>query len=141
MSPKKLSIIRIHGFSSCTVKISIPFALLLISYTLNYSFLKSRLYPDEIIHKKKNRTDQLGEIRYLKRIGLTGELISLELRMIWRHKRTRSMFYMTPIFLLYGFFLYPDSNYSAGSVFFIFVGIFMTGGLMLNYASYLLLQI
>ena len=116
--------------------ISIPFALLALSYILNYSFLKSRLYPDEIIHKKKNRTDQLGEIGYLKKIGLTGELISLELRLIWRHKRTRSIFFMAPIFLLYGLIFYQDETYTMGSGFLIFVGIFMTGGMMLNYANY-----
>ncbi len=119
-----------------------PYKLLLIVgvliffYAVNFRFLQSRLYPDEIILKKKNRKDQLGEIAYLKKIGLTGELISLELRLLWRHKRTRSIFFLAPIFLLYGFMFYPEKDYDSTSIFLIFVGIFMTAGMMLNYTNY-----
>ena len=114
----------------------IPAVLLVSSYLLNINFLRSRLYPDEIIHRKKSRRDHLGQIRYLQRIGLTGELISLELRLLWRHKRTRTIFLMAPLFLLYGLIFYFNDEYSSTSSILIFVGIFMTGGMMLNYTSY-----
>jgi len=60
----------------------------------------------------------------------------LELRLLWRHKRTRSIIYMAPIFLGYGFFFYPNPVYRDMAGFLIFVGIFMTGGMMLNYTNY-----
>jgi hypothetical protein len=109
--------------------------ILVLCYWLNYNFLKSRLYPDEVIHKKRSRKDQLGQIGYLKKIGLTGELISLELRLLWRHKRTKATFMMAPLFLLYGLIFYQDLE-SMNSGILIFVGIFMTGGIMLNYTNY-----
>lgn len=117
------------------VQILILIIILVSCYLLNYQFLKSRLYPDEVIHKKRSRRDQLGQIGYLKKIGLTGELISLELRLLWRHKRTRSIFMMAPLFLLYGLIFYNDI-YTMSSGILIFVGIFMTGGMMLNYTNY-----
>ena len=114
----------------------VSLCLLVCSYSLNYFYLKSRLYPEEIAVSKKETGDGLSNIRYLKTLGLTGQLISLNLRLIWRHKRTKSLIYMAPLFLGYGFFFYPMPMYREMSGFLIFVGIFMTGGMMLNYANY-----
>jgi hypothetical protein len=43
---------------------------------------------------------------------------------------------MLPVFILYGFFFYPQTIYLNQNGFLIFVGIFMTGGMMINYANY-----
>jgi hypothetical protein len=116
--------------------IIVPFILLIFAYCLNYFFLRARLYPDEVVQKKKEKMDALSNIRYLKQLGHTGELIALDLRLIWRHKRTRSIVYMAPLFLGYGFFFYPNPEYQDKNGFLIFVGIFMTGGMMMNYLNY-----
>ncbi len=118
------------------VLIIFPVILLILTYSLNFFFLKSRLYPEEVILKKKQKIDSLSNIKYLKTLGLTGELLSLDLRLIWRHKRTRSIVYMAPLFLGYGFFFYPNKIYHDMSGMLIFVGVFMTGGMMLNYLNY-----
>jgi hypothetical protein len=117
-------------------RIVIPALLVLFTYSLNYFLLRSKLYPDEVIHRKKEKMDSLSNIRYLKTMGLTGQLISLDLRLIWRHKRPRSIVYMAPLFLGYGFFFYPNPVYKDTIGFLIFVGIFMTGGMMMNYLNY-----
>jgi len=114
----------------------VPVLLMIITYLFNYYFLKDRLYPDEVTVKKQAKVDSLSDIRYLKNLGLTGQLISLDLRLIWRHKRTRSIIYMAPIFLGYGFFFYLMPEYREMYGFLIFVGIFMSGGMMLNYLNY-----
>ncbi len=116
--------------------IVIPVILVIFTYSLNYFFLRSKLYPDEVVQKKKEKMDSLSNINYLKTLGLTGQLIALDLRMIWRHKRTRSIVYMAPLFLGYGFFFYPNPQYKDTYGFLIFVGIFMTGGMMMNYLNY-----
>ncbi len=118
------------------IYILIPVLLLVFTYSLNYWFLKSRLYPEEVIVKKQKKMDSLSDIRYLKTLGLTGQYISLDLRLIWRHKRTRSVIFMAPLFLGYGFFFYPMPMYREMWAMLIFVGIFMTGGMMLNYTNY-----
>ena len=43
---------------------------------------------------------------------------------------------MLPLFLLYGLMFYPKQEYLNQNGFLMFVGIFMTGGMMLNYANY-----
>jgi len=118
------------------ILIIVPVLIMIFTYSLNYFYLKSRLYPEEVSYKKKQKTDSLSNIKYLKTLGLTGQLISLDLRLIWRHKRTRSIIFMAPLFLGYGFFFYPMPVYREMYSFLIFVGIFMTGGMMLNYTNY-----
>jgi hypothetical protein len=116
--------------------ILVALVILGFTYSLNYFFLKSKLYPDEIISKKKEKIDSLSNIKYLKTLGLTGLYISLDLRLLWRHKRTRSIIYMAPLFLGYGLFFYNNPQFKNGYSFLIFVGIFMTGGMMMNYLNY-----
>jgi hypothetical protein len=118
------------------ILIFVPLAIMVFFYSLNFFYLKSRLYPEEIVITKARKLDSLSDIHYLKTLGLTGHLVSLDLRMIWRHKRTRSLVYMAPLFLGYGFFFYPVPIYREMYGFLIFVGIFMTGGMMLNYLNY-----
>ncbi|NOX46384.1 MAG: hypothetical protein GXO89_05335 [Chlorobi bacterium] len=112
------------------------FVILIFTYSLNCFFLKAKLYPDEIISKKKGKVDSLANIKYLKTLGLTGRFISLDLRLLWRHKRTRSIIFMAPLFLGYGLVFYPNQQLNNGYSFLIFVGIFMTGGMMMNYLNY-----
>jgi len=116
--------------------LALPVLWIAITYYLNYSFLSKRLYPEEISRKKRTTTDRLSRVKYFEAMGLTGELIMLELKLWWRHKRTKSMLYMIPIFILYGFFFYPQELYIKMVPMLIFVGIFMSGGLMINYLNY-----
>lgn len=118
------------------VWVIVPVLLLLATYSLNYFYLKSRLYPEEVIIGKKNLVDSHKSNRYLESKGLVGQLVFNDLRLIWRHKRTKSLVIMAPLFLLYGFAFYPQDIYRDMSGMLIFVGIFMTGGMMLNYTNY-----
>ncbi len=116
--------------------IIVPVILILAFYLFNYFHLKTKLYPEELNIKKKEKRDGLANIRYFKSMGLTGQLLSLEMRLLWRNKRTRSQLVLMPIFIFYGLMFYPQEEYQGASVFLIFVGVFMTGGLMLNYLNY-----
>jgi hypothetical protein len=110
--------------------------LVLLSYSLNYFLLKSKLYPEEIIKRKSYDVQDIPRIKYLTSMGLTGDLVMLDIKLWWRHKRTRTILYMFPIFILYGFFFYPNPQYKEAVGMFIFVGTFMTGGMTMNYLNY-----
>lgn len=115
---------------------AIPVLLVLSSYSLNFFLLKSKLYPEEIIKLKSYHVQDIPRIKYLTSLGLTGDLVMLDMKLWWRHKRTRSILYMFPIFLLYGFFFYPNPAYKETYGMLIFVGTFMTGGMTMNYLNY-----
>jgi len=82
----------------------LPLVLLFLVYMLNYAYLRSRMYIEEISIRKHRRVDTLAGITYLKSLGRVGELIAFELKLYWRNKRSKSLLYIMPIFLLYGFF-------------------------------------
>jgi len=110
--------------------------LVLFSYSLNYFLLRSKMYPEEVIKRKSYQVQDIPRIKYLTSMGLTGDLVMLEMKLWWRHKRTRTMLYMFPIFILYGFFFYPMPVYMEQTGWLIFVGTFMTGGMTMNYLNY-----
>lgn len=114
----------------------IPFAWVVITYSLNFSFLKSSLYPEKVNNRKAVRVDRFTGARYFESLGLTGEIITLEIKLWLRHKRTKSMIYLLPLFILYGLFFYPNPTYKDVWGFLIFVGVFISGGMMMNYINY-----
>jgi len=117
--------------------ILIPILLVASVYLLNYRFLMSRSYPEEIdrtVRKKQVAVQTLG---FMSRFGQIGELIGLELKLILRHKRTKSVLYITPIFMLYGLLFYSNPIYKDSMMWLIFVGIFVTGMTMLAYGNFI----
>ena len=114
----------------------LPVCWLIFTYRLQYKFLSKHLYPDEMQKKKAEEIHDRAESRFLKSMGLTGSIISLEFKLYLRNKRTKTILYMAPVFLLYGLIFYPQPIYHKQDGFLLFVGVFMTGGMMLNYANY-----
>jgi hypothetical protein len=113
----------------------LPVLLLALVYWLNYAFLKAHTYPEEMAIRKTTQVEG-GDISFLNRFGEIGKLISLELKLIWRHKRSKSVVFMSLLILVYGFIFYPNKMYLEGFAMLIFVGIMMTGMFMFNYGQF-----
>lgn len=114
----------------------VPVLLLVGAYLLNFYFLKAHTYPEELsVRKAKEATG--GDIAFLSRFGELGKLIELELKLIWRHKRTKSIVTLSVIFLFYGLIFYGNDKYIDGFGMLIFVGIVLSGMPMFNYGQFL----
>ena len=131
LSSKFFIFIPHHPFA-----ILLPVIWLLITYMLQFRFLQKHLYPDEIRKMKLEEVKDRSKSGYLKSMGLTGSIMLIEFKLYTRNKRTKTMLYLMPIFLLYGLMFYPQSVYQHQGGYLIFIGIIITGGLMLNYANY-----
>ncbi|MEN8225039.1 MAG: DUF5687 family protein [Bacteroidota bacterium] len=116
----------------------IPLILLLLVYAVNFYYLRARMYIEEISTRKHQRVDSMAGINYLKSLGRVGELIAFELKLYWRNKRSKSLLYIVPIFLLYGFFFYPQGDFMKMGGMMVFVGIFITGGVGVSVGNYFL---
>jgi hypothetical protein len=128
---------KIFGyFTHHPVAVILPVGWMIFTYWLQSHFLLKHLYPDEMQKKKVEEIHERAESRFLKSMGLTGSIISLEFKLYIRNKRTKTILYMAPVFLLYGMLFYPQPVYHNQNGFLLFVGVFMTGGMMLNYANY-----
>jgi len=116
--------------------IFLPLIVLMASYLANYQTLVSRLYPEE--NRKAKKGVAVTEIKYLKHFGEIGQLMQLEIKLFFRNKRPKSTLVFIPLFLLYGFFFYPQKIYLEMSGMLIFVGLFMTGPILMMYGQYIL---
>ena len=116
----------------------IPLGLLFFVYAVNFYYLRARMYMEEISVKKHRRVDTLAGISYLKSLGRVGELVAFELKLYWGNKRSKSLLYMFPIFLLYGLFFYPQETFMDWGGMMVFIGIFITGGIGMSLGNYFL---
>jgi hypothetical protein len=118
------------------VSLLIGASWMIMGYLFHYYFLKGHLYSDSIQSRKNSEFNAVTTSRYLSSMGITGTLIMLEMKLYWRNKRTRTIIYLLPVFILYGLLVYPDTHNMSNTFFLVLAGIFITGGLMLNYLNY-----
>ncbi|MDD2305285.1 MAG: DUF5687 family protein [Prolixibacteraceae bacterium] len=116
--------------------ISIIFILLPVQfYFLNVRFLLSRMFVNLISGKQKE--EKISDYSWLDRLGENGRFIALELKLIWRNKRPRSVAMMTLIMLFYGLLVYKDQHGQPPPEFiFILGGIILVGMFSISYGQF-----
>lgn len=115
----------------------IPFVLLIIFYQLNYKILSKQLYLDDAV-KVKVKTANTADLSWANRFGEMAPFIKNEIRLIWRNKRTKTVFLMSFLFVLYGLIFFTNPVYEEKMPgFLIFASLFVTGGFVLNYGQFI----
>jgi hypothetical protein len=111
----------------------IPFLLFLWAFFLNQSLLKANFYLDIDANSKTNSNLSL------KWTDSFGDLISNELKLIFRNKRPRNTILMSFIFLLYGFMIYDKDLFNEQSLKMIIILLpyMITCLISLNYLQFL----
>lgn len=124
-----------------------PWAMLLSALILTASiylclnFYTHNLYLDQSGSRKAESV--AGEkLSAFSKFGITGSLIDLELKLILRHKRTRSTLLLSGLFVLYGLLFFPGmepaSNGRLPMFMLIFLGTFLTGVFIMQYGQFLM---
>lgn len=117
--------------------LTILFILLPVAfYFLNFRFLIGRLYVNLVATKSKD--EKIRDYSWLDRMGETGRFIALELKLIWRNKRPRSVAMMTLIMLAYGFLIYRPQQPGQDVPEFLFIlgGIILVGMFSISYGQF-----
>lgn len=107
-----------------------------IMFTINYLFLKSNLYLDELradTSGEKNTT----EIPFLSKLGAPGELAVTEIKLILRNKRSKSSIVICSLMMFYGLLFYTNPVYEHGYGWKVFAAMFMTGIFIINYGQFM----
>lgn len=117
--------------------IILPIGTALFWYLYNLSFIKKIIYV-ESLSPKNQRNISATSFDKLRSFGVVGELILKEVRLLFRNKRSKTLLYLIPFFLLYGMFFYPQEIYRNQAGWLVFVGIFVTGGFLIAYGQYML---
>ena len=108
--------------------LAVPVLAVVLVYVLNRRFFVQNIYAERFekqpkIEKNYNNTN----LSFLNRFGIVGEIMALELKLIWRHKRTKNLLYMSVFFLFYGLIFYTNSVYANMSGMLFLSAMFMTG--------------
>ena len=115
--------------------ILVPLALFAFIWQLTQRFLKSQLYLDKGLGKKKERI--IGsKLKFFDAWGTIGVLLKNDIRLIIRNIRARQVVLMGFMFLFYGLFFFTQQIYIERPVVLIFAGVFITGGFMTAYGQY-----
>lgn len=110
--------------------------VLILLYLISFRFFLQGLYPEEL-SVQQGQSFRSVNWAFLQNFGLTGDWIGIELKLILRNKRTRTILFMNVLFLLYGLIFYNNPRYNNGSGFLLFIGIFITGIFTMNYGQFL----
>ena len=131
--------ISISLFSFIVLKpfgLIIPLLMAFSALMLNKWYFLQNYYPENFNRKMEDDKTVTTDLSFLNRFGIIGDLISLEIKLILRHKRTKSILYMSGFFLFYGLIFYTNKIYADNNGMLFFVAMFMTGLLMLMYGQW-----
>lgn len=113
----------------------VPLGLLVGIYSVLFKNLKNNAYLDATPGGGAAALAGGMEFQFLDQFGKVGQWLRLELKLIWRNKKSRNYFYMSLIFLIYPFAFGVD--WMDNIYLMIVFGMLMVGAFMLNYGQLL----
>jgi len=84
----------------------IPLAVAATTFCINNNYLQRHLYLEELVNDTKLKAGK--NFAFLNKLGDTGDMIALDLKLIFRNKRPKSLVILSGVILLYGFLFYPQ---------------------------------
>ncbi len=125
------------GVFANPILVLIPLVILIGLYILNFKQLKNQVYLDSAVSEKVEEVNA-ADLSWADRFGSVAPFLKNDIRLIWRNKRTKTVFLMSFAFVLYGLFFYPNPVFEEKMpTFLIFASIFVTGGFVLNYGQFI----
>lgn len=116
-----------------TVVLSLLATLVVLHY-FTHRVVLGKLYPEEL-KVQEHRFSHSTNFSFLENLGQTGMWVKLEVKLIFRNKRTQQTFFMSTMFLLQEAILcYTMEEHRYGE--FLFMAITATGLFMASYGQY-----
>ena len=113
----------------------IPVALATFTFLFHNHYLRSHLYLEELMSEKKMKAG--NNFTFLNRFGDIGEMTALDLKLIVRNKRPRSMMILSGVILFYGLMFYPQYLRTKNYTMLFLFAILITGLFISNYGQFL----
>ena len=124
------------GIAHHPILILILIAILALCYGFNFKTLRKKLYLDSSLKTKVTEVNA-SDLSWTERFGDIAPFMKLDLKLIWRNKRTKSMAMLLLIGVLYGLFFYPQPMYREMTFMSAFIGIFSTGFFLINFGQFI----
>ncbi|QCX01836.1 hypothetical protein FGM00_17565 [Aggregatimonas sangjinii] len=114
----------------------VPILVAMGTYYIDYNYLRDKLFLDTSL-KTKTKLAETSDLAWTKRFGDIAPFMQLDLKLIWRNKRTKVQAFMSLAMVFYGLIFYGMDTYGATSTIYVFVGIFMTGMFLSNFGQFI----
>lgn len=115
----------------------IPASMFLGIYVLNYQLLYRNFALEAFSKGNESSKGILSQLTYFERFGKIGEFMMLEMKMMIRNRRSRTLLMISPLFVFYGLYVYPKADVVEETSLILLIGTFMTGSFMMNFGMYL----
>jgi hypothetical protein len=116
-----------------------PLSAIALAYLFNRWFFAENYYAESFEKKlKTEKNSSRSNLSFLNRFGVIGEIMALEMRLIWRHKRTKNFLFFIPLFLCYGLIFYTNDYYVNNFGWILFCAIFMTGAVTIPFGQWII---
>ncbi|MEO9512924.1 MAG: DUF5687 family protein [Flavobacteriaceae bacterium] len=125
-----------HSLYQYPLAFLIPLVLAALAYGYNFRYLRKQLFLDASL-KVKSKEAKTSDLAWTKRFGDMGTFLQLDLKMIWRNKRTKAQVFISLLFVFYGLIFYTQEIYANMMPMFVFLGIFMTGIFLSNFGQFI----
>ena len=114
----------------------VPLVVAVVAYYLNFRFLQQKLYLDAAV-RNKTKEVTTSTMSWTRHFGDIAPFLRLDLKLIWRNKRTKMQVFISLAMIFYGLIFYGMEEYGETSTLYIFVGIFMTGIFLSNFGQFI----
>lgn len=125
-----------HALYAYPLSALVPVVLAGVIYYINFKFLNNKIYLDASL-KAKSAVANTSDLAWTKKFGELGTFLQLDLKMIWRNKRTKSQVFISLIFVFYGLIFYTQDIYAEMMPMKAFLGVFMTGIFLSNFGQFI----
>lgn len=125
-----------HGLYKYPVMVLIPAGIAILTYYINYRYLRNNLFLDASL-KTKSKEAKTSNLAWTDRFGDMGPFLRMDLKMIWRNKRTKTQVFISLLFVFYGLIFYSQEEFANMMPMLAFLGIFMTGIFLTNFGQFI----
>ncbi|MDW5289021.1 DUF5687 family protein [Formosa sp. PL04] len=112
----------------------IPFLACVGLYILNFKYIRSGFYLDNVVSKKVKEV-QTTDLSWFDRFGTMGPFLKNDIKLIWRNKRPKQVLMMAFMFLFYGVIFFTNKSYEETPAILAFAAMFVTGGFLISFGQ------
>jgi hypothetical protein len=115
---------------------AVPLLILWAVFKWNQWVLEKSFFLDGSLKGKVEEVNT-SNFQWTRKFGDIAPFLQLDLKLIWRNKRPKTVIFISMIIMGYGLIFYPEETYRSMPAIFVFVGIFMTGIFMINFGQFI----
>ncbi len=124
--------------ASHLILLIIPACILAAAVVISRNLIRRNAYLENIVRDKGREFNAGDRLSFLGKYGNIGDLLRLEIKLIWRNKRPRTYVFMCLFFIVYGFVFYSNKMLNSYDVMLIFIGVFLSAIFLLQYGQLLI---